>query len=403
MKKITFTLFTFLLFFVKINSQEVLNETFDSDLSLPTGWTNESSGVAQSELWTFTNDPDFLWLFTAGNGFMEQYAGGSGNNALFDSNSYAGAEMVDSSLTSPVFDCSNLTEIKLSYGYFILISAIGYNGSGFVEVFDGTTWIAVAEYSEATVAVDANGYYWDYGEALIDVTEQLAGVSNAQVRFRFSEATAQAWGWKIDNVILQQPQGNPPETVLEMIPVDGAIDVEIMLSENNTKMIDFNFTPSNDGDAATSFDFWFGTSATTVSEAVAGVLPDVDIIWGTTALEGWQPNTTYYWAIEANNVAGSTLSNIQSFTTGANDPLSVRDPLVKNFKVYPNPVKDILFIEGNTPIEQVEIINQIGQNMLEIKNSATNSELDLTKLSAGIYFVKLTSDSKSEIHQIIKK
>ena len=188
-----------------------------------------------------------------------------------------------------------------------------------------------------------------------------------------------------------------------MIPVDGAIDVEIMLSENNTKMIDFNFTPSNDGDAATSFDFWFGTSATTVSEAVAGVLPDVDIIWGTTAQEGWQPNTTYYWAIEANNVAGSTLSNIQSFTTGANDPLSVSDTQLKNFKVYPNPVKDILFIEGNTPIEQVEIINQIGQNILEIKNSATNGELDLTKLSAGIYFIKLTSDSKTEIHQIIKK
>ena len=44
-----------------VNSQEVLNESFDTDLSLPSGWTNESTGTSQTELWTFTDNQDFLW------------------------------------------------------------------------------------------------------------------------------------------------------------------------------------------------------------------------------------------------------------------------------------------------------------------------------------------------------
>ena len=83
---------------------------------------------------------DFLWLFTAGNNYFTSFSGGSGNNALFNSSGYAGTQINDAYLTSPVFDCSNLSEVKLSYGYFILSSAVGSIGSGFVEVFDGTSW-----------------------------------------------------------------------------------------------------------------------------------------------------------------------------------------------------------------------------------------------------------------------
>ena len=402
MKKITITLFS-IIFSYSIYSQEVLNESFDTDLSLPAGWTNQSNSASNpDEIWTFSDNQDFLWLFAAGNNYMADFAGGSGNNAVFDSNAYGPAVIADTSLTSPVFDCTDLSEVKLSYGYFILSSAIGYSGSAFVEVYDGASWIVVAEYSESTIAPDANGYYWDYGEALLDVSAELAGVSNAQVRIRFSEITAQAWGMKIDNIVVQQPLGNAPDSVVGMLPEDGATNVEIMLSATGTKMIDFEFVSATTGDPATTFDFWFGTT-TDVTEAVTGVLPDLDITWGTTTDSGWQPNTTYYWAIEANNVAGSTLSEVQSFTTGADDPLGTNDEVAKSFKVFPNPVEDILFIEGNSNIDEIQIINQLGQAVMKYENLRSTTQINLDKLKSGIYFVKFRAESNTEIHQIIKK
>ena len=72
MKKIT--LLTFLLLLNLTYSQEVLNETFDSAASLPAGWTNTNTS-GSAELWTFSDNTDFLYLWTAGNGFFNQFSG----------------------------------------------------------------------------------------------------------------------------------------------------------------------------------------------------------------------------------------------------------------------------------------------------------------------------------------
>jgi hypothetical protein len=392
-----------------LSAQEVLNESFDTNLFLPAGWTNESSSSTNpNEVWTFSDNQDFLWLFNPGNNYMTQFAGGSGNNAVFDSSTYLDAAIVDASLTSPVFDCSGLTEVKLSYGYYILSSAIGYIGSGFVEVYDGMSWTTVAEYSEATITPDAGGYYWDYGEALLDVSTELAGVSNAQVRVRFSEITAQAWGMKIDNVVVQQPLGDAPDAVTDMIPADGATDVEIMtfLDATNTlnKMIEFSWSAATTGDPATSFDVSIGTDQTLGLGTLNNFTSGSGILYGTDTETGWMPNTTYYWKVTANNVAGSTDSAIYVFTTGADDPLGVNDVTIETFKAFPNPVIDILTIEGNKPIDSVEIVNQLGQSVLKVDlNSMFNNQINLSKLNTGIYFVKVKSASKTEILQVIKQ
>ena len=403
MKKIT--LLTFLLLFNLTNSQEVLNETFDSSVGLPSGWTNTNSS-ADSELWSFSDNQDFLWLFTAGNNYFTSFSGGSGNNALFNSSGYAGTQINDAYLTSPVFDCSNLSEVKLSYGYFILSSAVGNIGSGFVEVFDGTSWVIISEYSEQTIAPDANNYYWDYGETLIDVSDTLAGVSNAQLRIRFSEVTAIAWGMKIDNILVQQPLGDAPDAVTNMVPEDGATNVEILTNTATppSKMIDFNFAPANTGTPALFYDFHFGTDEMASLGSILDVSPELDVTWGTTTDAGWQPNTTYYWYITARNAVGSTNSPIYSFTTGPVDPLGTEDYQANIFKVYPNPVNDMLSIDGNVRIDSLEVINQLGQRVLNINGSSLfNNQVNLGKLKSGLYFIKLTSNDKTEIIQIIKQ
>lgn len=391
MKKITLL---FLLTFFCSNAQEVLNEDFEG--GIPLTWTNQNVSTdptaLASSVWTTNNVGDAIG-FTAGNGYLYSLTNILGVYAEFNSDAYGGG-VEDVSLTSPAIDCSTLTIVKLSYDHFF---KDGYGGNGYVEVSnDGSIWTTVATYTDT-----ANGY--TFGAEILDVSTQLAGSATAYVRFRWTGDYS--WGWSLDNVIVQQPQGNAPDMVTDMLPVDGATDVEIMLSTTGVKMVDFNFTPAVTGDAATSYNISIGTdTAGTSWGEVTDVPTDVDITYGSTDEVGWQPSTTYYWFITAVNAAGTTASNVQSFTTSATNPLGVDDYETKVFKAFPNPVADMLTIQGNLPIEQVEVFNQLGQSILTVKeNALENNQIDLSRLNAGIYFVEITSETKTETLRVVKK
>ena len=44
------------------------------------------------------------------------------------------------------------------------------------------------------------------------------------------------YGWQIDNIVVQQPQGSAPDQCANMAPVDAATDVEIT-TENGYKVV----------------------------------------------------------------------------------------------------------------------------------------------------------------------
>ncbi len=62
-----------------------------------------------------------------------------------------------------------------------------------------------------------------------------------------------------------------------------------------------------------------------------------------------------------------------------------------NILIYPNPVKDKLFISSNILLEDVSIFNLIGEKVL----NTNQLEIDISSLSKGIYIVTcITSDNK---------
>ncbi len=88
-------------------------------------------------------------------------------------------------------------------------------------------------------------------------------------------------------------------------------------------------------------------------------------------------------------------------------PTSITQTTVGNMLIYPNPVRDILYINTGTSSEtsknySVKIVNTLGQTVFE---NAINNQLlsvDVSTLSAnGIYFVQLI-DQNSEIREINK-
>lgn len=63
------------------------------------------------------------------------------------------------------------------------------------------------------------------------------------------------------------------------------------------------------------------------------------------------------------------------------------------FKVFPNPSNGIFSIESNTNTT-IEVFDLIGKQILSQNGNMGNSELNLSHVSAGTYFVKVTNDNK---------
>ncbi|MBB6332982.1 hypothetical protein HNP24_003985 [Chryseobacterium sediminis] len=75
----------------------------------------------------------------------------------------------------------------------------------------------------------------------------------------------------------------------------------------------------------------------------------------------------------------------------------------KNLKVYPNPTSDILNIISDSKISKVTVNSAEGKLLLSKKIDAVSAALNIKDLPAGVYFVNITTGSKSSTQKIIKK
>jgi hypothetical protein len=73
----------------------------------------------------------------------------------------------------------------------------------------------------------------------------------------------------------------------------------------------------------------------------------------------------------------------------------------KEAKVYPNPAKDILHIEG-AGLAQVEVFNIMGQSVLRVGENF--EAIDISRLQNGIYFVRLKiNDGEKTVKLVVEK
>ena len=77
--------------------------------------------------------------------------------------------------------------------------------------------------------------------------------------------------------------------------------------------------------------------------------------------------------------------------------------LTNGFKAYPNPVSNMLTIEFTSDLTQVSVFNLVGQEVLSRKVNATSTQIDLSRLEAGTYLVKVEAGSVSKTLKVFKK
>jgi len=84
-------------------------------------------------------------------------------------------------------------------------------------------------------------------------------------------------------------------------------------------------------------------------------------------------------------------------------PLSVQDINDVAFIIYPNPVSNTLFISSeNTLIENITVYSVLGEKVMELTAKGINS-IDVSRLSEGLYFLKITTSEGKSIQKFIKK
>lgn len=85
------------------------------------------------------------------------------------------------------------------------------------------------------------------------------------------------------------------------------------------------------------------------------------------------------------------------------DDLSVTDTEMNNFKLYPNPVADILNISTSlTGKSNIEIISMLGDIIYSQNMDSKESNLDVSWLNSGVYFVNITNKDRIETYRIMK-
>mgnify|MGYP000571592941 CR=1 FL=1 len=95
-------------------------------------------------------------------------------------------------------------------------------------------------------------------------------------------------------------------------------------------------------------------------------------------------------------VFGTSLSNIV---------LGVKNVNIEGFALYPNPVNDGKFVitSNNTDKKQVAIFNILGKNVFNTTISGTNSEVNVTSMSSGVYILKVVEGTKTATSKLIIK
>lgn len=109
------------------------------------------------------------------------------------------------------------------------------------------------------------------------------------------------------------------------------------------------------------------------------------------------PNTANIY-FDYNSPIATNTTNTTIVSNLANDSFALN-----NLKIFPNPVKNNLTISNSSLIDSVEITSILGQKMISKKVNDLQTEINLSELSNGVYFVKVSSEGQEKTVKIVKE
>jgi hypothetical protein len=247
---------------------------------------------------------------------------------------------------------------------------------------DSSTWVMPAD---GSAPADTFGNFANCTNVLVDISLDFSGFTTNQLQnFRYRFVINDAGG-QISGVCM----GSPVLNTYSCLPPTNLIVTSIGTS-NAT--IDWT-------SGGTNFEIEYGLQGFTLGTGMlqqTGAHP--------TGIGGLAAGTNYDFYVRDNcsnsQAVKSSWAGPKSFTTTS---LGLKEQNLKGFKLYPNPTKNMLWMQSEKVLTQVKIFNLAGQELVNLKPNKANTSIDLSSLSTGFYFLKVATDLDSGIYKILKE
>ena len=85
--------------------------------------------------------------------------------------------------------------------------------------------------------------------------------------------------------------------------------------------------------------------------------------------------------------------------------VGVKEPQESRISLYPNPATDKITVEtlGTTGKSNLAIVNLEGQRLITRQITKPKTQIDISSLPSGVYFVRITNEKTLEVGKIIKQ
>jgi hypothetical protein len=97
---------------------------------------------------------------------------------------------------------------------------------------------------------------------------------------------------------------------------------------------------------------------------------------------------------------------VHQFTVGSAQSISSNTHPIK-WEIFPNPTKDKILIEGFSDEKtQIFVLNNLGERVIKTENIQAgfiSKNIDLSRLSKGIYFVEISNNKTTTIKKVVKQ
>ena len=107
------------------------------------------------------------------------------------------------------------------------------------------------------------------------------------------------------------------------------------------------------------------------------------------------------WMVKVDCLAGG--QSVPAYESGTCVPDAINEPVKTGFSIQPNPAKDNIKITAENDFNQVEIVNFLGQTVLSQSNEGNISNVNVSNLSNGVYFIRIISNQATSIQKFVKQ
>ncbi len=253
----------------------------------------------------------------------------------------------------------------------------------FIDTFTETVTFTVSNVPTGAAGIISPTTLDDDGQ----ITLSLTGLNNVAPGDYFIEVTGTSISASNSITLALSILESNLEAVTLSTPLDEAEEIDTDVTFIWEELI------SN----AVEYEFELATDNAFGNIVVSETTQDPTII-----VNGLANATEYFWRVRGTNICGPGQdSEVFSFMTV--EVLGINEITIDGLVVYPNPTSNVLNVSAATQMSSIEIVNILGQTLLSKEVSGTQTQVDLSALAAGNYFIRVQAENATTVIQIVKK